>query len=63
MHKRRATSCVFCMYIKKLLKQFMAVMQLICIEIVWQHLQSLCIKGKEEPEIRNISLRKGFDCK
>jgi len=30
----------------------MVVMQLICIEIVWQHLPSLYIKGKEEPEIR-----------
>jgi len=50
------------MYIKEILKQFMALMQLICIEIVWQHLQSLCIKGKGEREIRNIALRKGFDC-
>jgi hypothetical protein len=41
----------------------MVVMQLICIEIVWQHLPSLYIKGKEEPEIRYIALRKGFDCK
>jgi len=47
---------------KKLLKQFMAVMQLICIEIVWQQLQSVCIMGKDEREFRNDVLRKCFDC-
>jgi len=60
------TLCSAYIYIyihKRLLKQFMAVMQFIYIEIVWQHLQSICIKGKEEREIRNIALGKGFDCK